>query len=91
VASSDENTGKLEQRLIRLEAKIDDSNEHLASIDLTIALQHESLRLHMKRSDQLEEIVKTLKTKSDMTSGAIKMLGLVATILAILEAIRALK
>jgi predicted nuclease with TOPRIM domain len=91
MASSDENTKKLEQQLIRLEAKVDDSNEHLSSIDVTLALQHESLRLHMKRSDQLEDIVKGLKTKSDMTSGAIKMLGLIATILTVLEAIRALK
>jgi hypothetical protein len=79
------------KRLEIIEKKLDDSNEHLASIDLTLALQHESLRLHMKRSDQLEEVVKTLKTKSDMTSGAIKMLGLIATILTVLEAIRALK
>lgn len=80
-----------DKRLERIEQKVDDSNEHLAAIDVTLALQHESLKLHMKRSDQLEEIVKGLKTRADMTSGAIKMLGVVATLLTILEAIRALK
>jgi hypothetical protein len=78
-------------RLERIEKKLDHGNEHLASIDVTLALQHESLRLHMKRSDQLEAIVRSLKTKSDRMDGAIKMLGLVATLLTILEGFRALK
>lgn len=80
-----------DKRLERIEAKVDDISEHLGSIDSTLAAQHVSLREHIRRTALLESELKPIKSHVDRVSGAIKMLGLVGTILAIIEAIRMFK
>lgn len=78
-------------RLDRIETKIDGLGQHLSDISVTLAGQHESLNYHIKRTDLLEKEQRGMKTRQDMGMGALKLLGAVATILTILEAIRALK
>lgn len=80
-----------DKRLERIEAKIDDQNGHLSAIDATLAAQHESLKLHMKRSEMLEAAFLPVKSRVDMALGAIALLGLIGTIAVIIEAFRALK
>jgi hypothetical protein len=59
-----------EHRLARIEIKLDDLAEHLGSIDVTLAKQHESLKMHMRRSDMLEKQVEVLKKVAYMAIGA---------------------
>ena len=73
-----------EKRLERIEKKIDDQNEHLSSIDLTLQSQHISLEEHMERTDKLEIKVAPVVKWMYMTQGAAALLGLLATIGAIL-------
>lgn len=75
MATSDENTKKLEIQLNKLEAKIDDGNDHLASIDLTLAQQHESIKHHIRRTNALETIVLTVNRKVTLAEGALKLFG----------------
>lgn len=78
-------------RLERIENKVDATKEHLANIDKTLIAQHISLKDHIRRTELLETTIKPIQSKLDMAAGAIKVLGLVATLLTILEAIRAFK
>jgi hypothetical protein len=75
-----------EHRLIRIEAKIDDQNSHLASIDTTLMAQHVSLRDHVRRTALLEAELKPIKRHVNMVDGAIKLVILLAAVAAIVEA-----
>jgi len=79
-----------DKRLERIEQKLDDSNDHLASIDVTLAAQHVSLREHIRRTAALEQEMKPIKKHIDMVSGALKLIGLLAAIGAIYEAVKSL-
>lgn len=78
------------RQLDRLETKIDDQNEHLNSIDVTLASQHSSLRYHIKRSDMLEASVIPLQKHVAMVNGALKFLGVIASVLAMTVALHEL-
>ena len=80
-----------DKRLERIEDKIDVAKDHLASIDKTLVEQHISLKDHMRRTELLEEAITPIRSKLDMAAGAIKVLGLIAALLTILEAIRSFK
>jgi hypothetical protein len=94
VGSSDENRQKLEEQLDRLEGKIDTKldviSTHLGSIDVTLALQHQAIAHHIARTDALQTIAIRADKHVTMVSGAIKLLGLVATLLAVALAIHGL-
>ena len=49
-----------DDRLSRIEAKVDSVVDRLGSIDKTLAAQHVSLKQHMRRSDALEAQVKPI-------------------------------
>lgn len=78
------------KRLERIENKQDDANEHLASIDTTLAAQHVSLLEHMRRTSILEQDMRPVRRHVAMMEGAFKFIGVVATILAIAGAIHLL-
>lgn len=80
----------LKRQLDRLETKIDDQNEHLANIDVTLATQSTQLREHMRRTSLLEQEVRPIRKHVAMVSGALKFLGIVASILAITAALHEL-
>jgi hypothetical protein len=46
-----------EQRLERIEVKVDKLDEHLARIDITLATQSVDLAHHIARTDVLQKIV----------------------------------
>jgi len=50
-------------RLDKLEEKIDKIQDNVHSIDKTLVVNTESLQQHMKRSDALEDYVKAVETK----------------------------
>lgn len=74
-----------DKRLERIESKLDDSNEHLASIDVTLAEQHVSIKEHMRRTNLLEIELKPIKAHVNRVEGALKLLALIATVAAIIE------
>lgn len=69
-----------DDRIVRIEYKLDKVVDHLGNIDSTLAAQHESLKLHMKRSDMLEAQVEPLKAHVAMVSGALKLVGLITAL-----------
>jgi archaellum component FlaC len=69
-----------DKRLERIESKLDATNSHLSSIDVTLASQHESLKYHIKRTELLEAELKPIKKHVDMVAGAFKLIGLTAAL-----------
>lgn len=57
------------------------------SIDITLAKQSVSLDEHIRRSNLLEEKMVPLEHHVAMTHGALKLIGLMAAIAAIIEVI----
>lgn len=76
-----------DERLTRIEEKLDRVVERIGSIDVTLAEQHLSLRHHIKRTDLLEATVKPIKSHVDRVDGVVKFLGVVALVLGIAAAI----
>ncbi len=74
-------------RLVRIEKKLDDSNEHLAAIDVTLAAQHESIKDHIRRTELLEINLEPIKKHVDMFNGVLKFIGILASIGIITEAL----
>jgi hypothetical protein len=77
----------LDDRIIRIEDKIDKVMEHTSSIDITLAKQHVILEEHVKRTNLLEEKLEPIQKHVNMVHGALKLIGLIATIAAIGESI----
>ena len=48
----------------RVIARIDKLDDRLLSIDTTLSAQHESLQIHIKRTDLLEQQMEPLKKQS---------------------------
>lgn len=74
-----------EKRIIRIEDKIDILSDKLASIDSTLASQHESLKYHIRRTDLLEAKVEPLESFKDKFAGSLKLISIVAMIAGIIE------
>lgn len=76
-----------DEKLIRIENKIDNLSDKIASIDVTLAAQHESLKYHIKRTDLLEKELTPIKKHSVMFQGMLKLLVYVGIVAGIIEAI----
>lgn len=79
-----------DKRLARIEEKIDDTNDHLASIDITLSAQHVSLKDHIRRTAILEAEIKPIRKHVDMMNGALKLMGIIALLIGIIEGVVAL-
>lgn len=73
--------------LKRFEFKIDRIDQRMNSVDITLAKQSEILDIHVKRTNILEDSLKPIQRHVAMVDGAIKFLGLLGIIAAIIEAI----
>ena len=73
--------------LKRLEFKIDKIDQRINNVDVTLAAQHESLKDHIRRTNLLEEQVKPIEKHVNMVNGAIKFIGILGIIAAIIEAV----
>jgi archaellum component FlaC len=76
-----------DERIIRIEDKIDKVVEHIGSIDSTLAAQHVSLKEHMRRTELLEQEIEPIKAHVDMVSGAVKLILFTAAICGGIEGI----
>jgi len=79
-----------DERIIRIENKIDKVVEHIGSIDVTLAAQYVSLADHIRRTELLEKDVAPIKAHVNMVHGVLKLAGLLATLGVILEGVMAL-
>lgn len=79
-----------EARLARIEAKIDDANDRLAAVVVTLAAQHVSIKEHIRRTNLLEQELKPIKVHVYRVEGGLKLITLIATIAAILTFIHRL-
>lgn len=79
-----------DERLERIEAKIDKVVGHISSIDSTLAANTVSLVDHIRRTELLEADVAPLKKDRNMVYGALKFVGLIATICVCIEGITSL-
>lgn len=68
-----------------MENKLDKIIEKIASIDVTLAKQSVILEEHVKRTNLLEEKIEPIEKHVAMVNGALKLLGLIAIIVAIIE------
>jgi len=68
--------GDTDDRIVRIESKLDKVVDHLGSIDVTLAKNTVSLIDHIARTEILEEKIKPL----DYVVGAVKILLVLATI-----------
>lgn len=76
------------KRLERIEKKIDDTHDHLVSIDITLAEQHVSLRDHIRRTAILEREFAPIKRHVNRVEGALKLLAASTILIAIIEFIK---
>lgn len=75
-----------DERLERIENKIDKLADRISSIDSTLAAQHEQLKVHIKRTDILEQqVVPLVKSQVITKSDIAKLIGIIAAIAAIVE------
>lgn len=79
-----------QRRIERIELKIDAISDKMAETNVILGKQHESLRLHMKRSDMLEEALKPIQRHVSMAEGALKFIGMLASAAVVFEALKAI-
>lgn len=72
-----------DKRLERIEVKIDKLSDHLGSIDSTLSAQHVSLKDHIRRTEILEENIVPIRRHVDMVKGALALITIIGTIVAI--------
>lgn len=79
-----------DKRLERIEDKIDKIGDKQSEMSATLSAQHISLQEHMRRTALLETAIKPIVRKISMAEGALKLIGILAAIATIIEAIRLL-
>lgn len=79
-----------DKRLERIENKIDSISDKLETTNVTLGAQHVSLSEHMRRTALLESAIKPIIRKVTLIEGAFKAIGIVAALLAIFEAVKAI-
>jgi len=77
-----------DKKLERIEIKIDNITGHLGSIDNTLTAQHVTLKEHMRRTALLEKEIAPIKKHVNMVQGAIALITLLATIIAIVGVLK---
>jgi hypothetical protein len=73
-----------DDRLDRIESKIDKIVEHIGSVDVTLAKQEVSLAEHIRRTALIEDKLKPVESHVHMVNGAFKLVGLLSTVAGIL-------
>lgn len=76
--------------LIRIETKLDKVADKIQTIEVVLSKQHVVLADHIRRTELLEEGMKPLQTHVAMVHGALKLIGILGIIAAIIEGVMAL-
>jgi hypothetical protein len=77
----------MEDQFKRLENKLDYLSEAQVDMSITLASQHETLKEHMRRTELLEEHIQPIREQHYMIAGALKLIGLFATVAGAVSAI----
>lgn len=77
----------MNDKLDKIEIKLDKVVEKISAIDVTLASQHISLKEHIRRTELLEDDVAPLKKHDAMFMGALKLIGIVALCAGAIESI----
>ncbi len=75
----------LNDRLDRIESKLDSIKDHTGKIDVTLARQASSLEEHMRRTAILEAAIIPIQKHDNMWQGAMKVLVVVGAIASLLK------
>ena len=75
----------MDNRLARIEDKLDKVVEKIGSIDVTMARNTEQLAEHMRRTELLEEEVKPISTHVANLKGVTKLLAILALLAGVIE------
>lgn len=67
----------MDNKLNRIESKLDKVVEHISSIDTTLAGQHVQLREHIRRTELLEADMAPVKKHIYMVHGIVKFFVLI--------------
>ncbi len=67
----------------RIHDKLDRIEQRLNNIDVTLAVNTESLKEHIKRTNLLEAAMEPIKAHVNRVDGALRFLGIVSLIVAI--------
>lgn len=70
----------------RLEEKLDKMADHMAEMNVTLGKQSIILEEHIRRTDLLEKKIEPIEKHVHRVEGAFKLIGLIATLAAIVEA-----
>jgi predicted nuclease with TOPRIM domain len=76
-----------DKKLERIEDKIDHIQEKISSIDVTLAKQHESLEIHIKRTNILEQKLEPVENHVVAVNTVLKVIGFSALALGIIEGV----
>ncbi len=76
-----------DDRLVRIENKVDAVVDRLSNIDKTLAAQHVSLKQHMRRSDALESQIKPLQEHVVAVKGALRTLSAIGFIITLIATV----
>lgn len=86
-----------ERELDRIHTTLESIRDRLSDMNITIAKQEENLKEHMRRTDQNETMIKSLETALEsikkhvnMVEGALKLIGLLASAVAVITAFHGL-
>ena len=79
-----------DNQLDRIENKIDKHGEHLSSIDVTLAAQHQSLKDHMRRTELLEAKLEPIEEHVANLNGILKFIGFLSVLVGLALAARQL-
>ncbi len=77
----------MQKEFDKIDVKLDKLDSRLGSIDVTLAKQHVSLEDHIRRTDLLEQQIEPIKAHVAMVSGALKFIGILAMIAALVESL----
>lgn len=75
-----------DNRLNRIESKIDTVTDKVDTINQILAQQHESLKYHIKRTDLLEQQIAPLRRRDINITFMIQLIIYIAAILGAIEA-----
>lgn len=76
-----------DQRIARIEDKVDDVQRTVGSINVTLAAQHESLKEHMRRTQLLEDAVGPITKHVSHVEGGLKLLGVLTVLVGVITGV----
>lgn len=78
----------MEKQIDKLESKIDKIDERLDKIDVHLATYNEQLKIHIKRSETLEEELKPIKSHVGLMNSLAKIIVFIGILAGIYSALK---